>query len=354
MVVPGAAPVDPAGIDWDKLGFAPLVTGAMTGAVSGADGRFEEPRTLPSGSLALPPHATVLNYGQGLFEGLKARRGVDGKLRVFRLADNARRMASGAARLMLAAPDEVLFSRAVLDCVRANLAWVPPFGKGSLYVRPLLAGTGRTLGLGPAPQTLFMVYVNPVGLYFKGLEPISILATEEHQRAAERGTGWVKAAGNYAPCFAPAAAAKAGGFADVLYLDHEGTRVEEVGSANLCALKGRTLLVADSASILPGITRDSIERLARERFGLETRRGPLSLDRVLGKGDWEGEGPADEVFCTGTAAIVSPIGRITWRGAETVFRDGETGPVTWVLHDELDGIQTGRIPDTRGWISLVD
>ncbi|MBL8966104.1 MAG: branched-chain amino acid aminotransferase [Spirochaetaceae bacterium] len=354
MVARGAGSVDPASLDWDALGFAPVVTTAMTGSVCGADGVWDEPETVPSGSLILPPHATALNYGQGLFEGLKARRGVDGRVRLFRPRDNARRMAAGAARFMLAVPGEELFVRVVLDCVRANLDWVPPAGKGSLYLRPLLLGTGRTIGLGPSPETLFMVYANPVGLYFKGLAPITVLASEDHQRAAERGTGNVKAAGNYAPCFQPVAAAKAAGFADLLYLDQSGKRVEEVGSANFCAVKGKRLLVADSPSILPGITRDSVERLARERFGMEVERGALSLERVLGLGEWAAEGPADEAFCTGTAAIVSPIGGVSHGGRVHAFGGGQVGAVTRNLHDELDGIQTGRLPDTRGWTSLVD
>jgi len=217
----------------------------------------------------------------------------------------------------------------------------------------MLLGTGRTLGLSPSPETLFVVYVNPVGLYFKGLSPISILVCEEHQRAAERGTGHSKAAGNYAPCFKPTASAKAAGFADLLYLDHEGRRIEEVGSANLCAIKGKTLFVADSPSILPGITRDSVECLAHERFGMETLRGELSLDQVLGKGRFASDGKVEELFCTGTAAIVSPIGRVTFRGEETVFGLGEVGDMTRRLHDELDGIQTGLIPDDHGWTTIV-
>lgn len=354
MMVPGPPPADPKTIDWETLGFAPLVTAKVSGSLCGPGGAFEPPKVVPSGLLALPPQATALNYGQALFEGLKARRGVDGRARIFRLRDNARRMRAGAERFMLAAPGEALFAEAVLACARGNLDYLPPCGKGSLYLRPLLLGTGRTLGLGPSPETLFLVYANPVGLYFKGLASISILACEDHQRAAERGTGGVKAAGNYAPCFRPTAAAKTAGFADLLYLDHEGKRIEEVGSANLFAVKDGRLLVADSASILPGITRDSVETLAREALGMETERGELGLDRVLGRGAWEAEGPADEVFCTGTAAIVSPIGRITHRGRETVFGSGEPGPFTRRLHDELDGIQTGRLPDARGWTTFVD
>lgn len=353
MVVQGAVAVDPASIDWSSIGFAPIQTPYMGGSLAGADGRFESFRVLPSGLLAIPPQAAILNYGQGIFEGLKARRGVDGKVRIFRLSDNARRMAKGAARFMLAPVPESLFIEGVLETVRANVEYVPPLGKGSLYIRPLLMGTGRTLAPGPTPETLFAVYVNPVGHYFKGLACISILASEEYQRAAERGTGFVKAAGNYAPCFLPVKEAKSEGFADVLFLDHEGSRVEEVGSANFCMVKGRRLFVADAPSILQGITRDSLARIAKESLGMEIVLGELPLGRVLGIGQWKAEGPAEEVFCAGTAAIVSPIGSIRYRGADHSFNGGAVGETTRKLYEELDAIQTGALADARGWTTIV-
>ncbi|MGO8694502.1 MAG: branched-chain amino acid aminotransferase [Rectinemataceae bacterium] len=354
MVVRGQPAVDPSSIDWASIGFKPIQTAFMGGSVVGPDGHFEGFEIVASGSLVIPPHAAILNYGQGLFEGLKARRGVDGRIRIFRLADNARRMAKGAARFMLAPVPEPLFAEVVLETVRANVAYVPPLGKGSLYIRPLLMGTGRTLAPGPSPETLFLVYVNPVGHYFKGLECISIQATEKYQRAAERGTGFVKAAGNYAPCFLPVSEAKAEGFAEILFLDHEGKRVEEVGSANFCMIKGRRLFIADAPSILQGITRDSIARIAKESMGLEVVLGELPLDRVVGSGEWKSEGPADEVFCTGTAAIVSPIGSLRYRGSDYRFNGGEVGSLTARLYEELDGIQTGRLPDRWGWTTLVE
>jgi len=286
MVIQGSLEPTPLGsIEWEKIGFSVTVTPFMGGSVAGADGVFEAPSVVRSGSLRIPPQACVLNYGQALFEGMKARRGVDGEIRLFRAIDNARRMASGAARFMLAVPPEALYLKTVVDVVKANIDYVPPLGKGSLYIRPLLVGAGMTLAPAPSDATLFVVYVQPVGAYFKGLSCIGVLAEDGYQRAAARGTGWVKAAGNYAPCFYPAKKAKADGFADLLFLDQDGRNVEEVGSANFAMVKDGTLYVADSPSVLKGITRDSVMRIARDRLGVEVVFEPLPLDRVLGLGD---------------------------------------------------------------------
>jgi len=355
MCIPGSLDPLPLGtIDWDTIGFGLTITPFMGGSVAGADGVFEPHSILKSGVLRMPPQACALNYGQAMFEGMKARRGVDGKIRIFRPEANAARMAQGAKRLMLGIPPERLFIDTVIDTVKANRDYVPPIGKGSLYIRPLLVGAGKTLQPAPSDTTLFVVYVLPVGLYFKGLACITIKADDTYQRAAARGTGWVKAAGNYAPCFLPAYEAKHEGFSDVLYLDHEGRHVEEVGSANFAMIKKGVLYVADSPSILRGITRDSVVRLARELLGMDVVFAPLEIDRVLGLGVFASDGPADEAFCTGTAAAISPIGTMSWHGRKYRFGTGETGPLTQKLFDAIDGIQTGRLPDKFGWTQVVD
>lgn len=354
MVIQGSLEPTPlASIDWERQGFALAIAPLMGGSVAGPDGVFEPHALVRAGVLRLPAQACALNYGQSLFEGMKARRGVDGKIRLFRVPDNAARMAAGAKRLLMPSPSLELYSQVVVDVVKANIKYVPPLGKGSLYIRPLLSGVGMTLAPAPSDTTLFVVYVQPVGSYFKGLACIDIKAEDAHQRAAARGTGWVKAAGNYAPCFYPAKQAKAEGFADLLFLDHEGRYVEEVGAANFAMVKDGILYVADSPSILKGITRDSIMRLARDTFGLDVVFAPLSLDRVFGLGAFSGAGPADEAFCSGTAAVLSPIGSMQWKGRRFVFGDGAVGPVTTRLFDELDGIQTGRLPDAYGWTTVV-
>ena len=354
MVIQGSLEPTPlSSIAWERIGFSLAVAPFMGGSVAGQDGVFEKPALVRAGVLRIPAQACALNYGQSLFEGMKARRGVDGKIRLFRMADNARRMAVGAERMMMASPSVELYCQTVIDVVRANVEYVPPLGKGSLYIRPLLSGVGMTLAPAPSDTTLFVVYVQPVGSYFKGLSCIDIKAEDTYQRAAARGTGWVKAAGNYAPCFYPAKQAKSEGFADLLFLDNDGRYVEEVGAANFAIVKDGILYVADSPSILKGITRDSIMKIAKDRFGLDVVFAPLSLDRVFGLGAFAGAGPADEAFCTGTAAVLSPIGSMQWKGKRFVFGEGAVGPVTTMLFDELDGIQTGRLPDAYGWTTVV-
>jgi len=354
MVIPGSMePVPLDKIDWDKIGFSVTVTPFMAGSVAGADGVFEKPVLLKTGALKMSPWASSLNYGQALFEGMKARRGVDGKIRLFRMSDNAKRMALGAERLMLAAPTAELYRQAVLEVVKANSDYIPPLGKGSLYIRPLLLGAGMTLAPAPTDTTLFVVYVQPVASYFKGLSCIDVRAEDQYQRAAAKGTGWVKAAGNYAPCFLPGKKAKADGFADTLFLDHTGTYVEEVGAANFAMIKNGTLYIADSPSILNGITRNSLRQIAKDMLGMEVVFAPLKLDRVLGLGEFAGQGPADEAFCTGTAAVISPIGSMQWRDKKYTFGKGDVGALTTKLFDTLDGIQTGRLPDPYGWTEVV-
>jgi len=355
MVIPGSLDPTPLeSIEWEKAGFSLKVTPFMGGSIAGEDGVFEPHTVVRTGVLRMPPQASALNYGQALFEGMKARRGVDGKVRLFRVADNARRMASGADRLMLSAPSEELYSKTVVAVVQANIDYVPPLGKGSLYIRPLLVGSGMILAPAPCNETLFVVYVQPVGSYFKGLACIDVKVEDAYQRAASRGTGWVKAAGNYAPCYYPTKKAKADGFADLLFLDHTATYIEEVGSANFAMVKNGTLYVADSPSILKGITRDSVMRVAREKLGLEVVFAPLELDRVLGLGAFAAAGPADEAFCMGTAAVISPIGSLNWKGTSYPFGGGVVGKVTTAIYDVIDGIQTGRLPDVYGWTTVVD
>jgi branched-chain amino acid aminotransferase len=355
MVIPGSIDPTPLGsIEWEKAGFSLKVTPFMGGSIAGEDGVFEPHRVVRTGVLKMPPQASALNYGQALFEGMKARRGVDGKVRLFRVADNARRMASGAERLMLSAPPEELYSKTVVDVVKANIDYVPPPGKGALYIRPLLVGSGMILAPAPCNETLFVVYVQPVGSYFKGLACIDVKVEDAYQRAAARGTGWVKAAGNYAPCYYPTKKAKADGFADLLFLDHSGTYIEEVGSANFAMVKNGKLYVADSPSILKGITRDSVMRVAREKLGLDVVFAPLELDRVLGTGAFAATGPADEAFCMGTAAVISPIGSLNLKGTSHQFGGGAVGTVTTAIYDAIDGIQTGRLPDVYGWTTVVD
>lgn len=231
--------------------------------------------------------------------------------------------------------------------VAANLDYVPPEGKGSLYLRPLLVGSGPILGLAPSPEYTLVVYASPVASYFKGgtLAPIDLVVETQYHRAAPGGTGATKCIGNYSPVLKTQLAAKAGGFSDVVYLDAvSNTYVEEVSSCNIFAVFGTTLVTPQLlGTILPGITRRSVLELAAAR-GYAVEERPLGVDELL---------RADEVFCTGTAVVVVPVGSVTHAGARVVFAGGGVGPVSQELYTALTDVQSERAPDTLGWLHPV-
>jgi branched-chain amino acid aminotransferase len=304
---------------------------------------------VPYGPLSLDPASQVLNYGQSVFEGMKAQRSAAGRLVLFRPDRNAARLAAGAARLSMPPVPADVFVTAVTEAVRANAAWVPPTGKGALYLRPLLLGTGPILGLGPAPYYDFVVFASAVGAYFKGgqLTPIDLVVEEEFHRAAPRGMGGTKAAGNYSPVLVTQLAAKKAGFADVVYLDAKtDTFLEEVSSCNIFVVKGKTIRTPSLAgSILPGVTRASIIDLARAR-GYEVVEEPVPVADAM---------VADEVFTTGTAVVVCAVGSLTLRGEKRVYgkEAGVPTPVALELYKVLTDLQTEAGPDPFGWVYPV-
>ncbi|XP_047049471.1 branched-chain amino acid aminotransferase 2, chloroplastic-like isoform X3 [Lolium rigidum] len=311
-------------------------------AKCGPDGNFSKGEMLPFGPIALSPSAGVLNYGQGLFEGLKAYRKTDGSILLFRPDENARRMVIGADRMCMPAPTVEQFMDAVKQTVLANKRWVPPTGKGSLYIRPLLIGSGAILGVAPAPEFTFVIYVSPVGNYFKGLAPIKLIIEDNFHRAAPGGTGGVKTIGNYASVLKAQTTAKEKGYSDVLYLDAVHNKyLEEASASNIFVVKGNTISTpAIEGTILPGITRKSIIEVAESKgYKVEERR--VSVDELL---------VADEVFCTGTAVVVSPVGSITYQGKRVEY-DGNhgVGVVSQQLYTSLTGIQMGLLEDRMGW-----
>lgn len=335
-------------MDWDKLTFALTPTDNMFIAESSEDGIWGAGEVRPYGNISISPAAAVLNYGQGLFEGMKAQRSADGDIMIFRPDRNAARMKIGAARLgMLEVPEE-LFVRGVKACVKANSRWVPPGGKGALYIRPVLWGSGPILGVAPAPTYTFMIYCSPVGPYFKGgMHPISLLCTDNFHRAAVGGQGGVKAVGNYAQGILPSKKAKGEGYAEVIYLDSvESKYIEEVGAANFFCCKGKTVYTPDisGGTILPGVTRESIMQIAKD-MGYEVEELRLSVEQAM---------DADEAWCTGTAAVISPIGKITRGETSKEYCNGEVGPLTKKLYEHLTTLQVGAIPDPHGWVVKVD
>lgn len=430
-----------ADVPWDDFGFS--LNGVRTswmyrctwseGSGGWTGGLMEH------GALSIEPSATVLNYGQALFEGLKVRKALspwsreaqllftpsrpfcascrprsqamrrpDGSIMIFRPEMNARRMAAGADRFCMPSVPEDLFLRAVDEVVRANSEWVPPLGKGALYLRPVLFGSGAALGVGPSPEVTFVIFCSPVGTYFKKLKhpeqgaaapegdgddsrgttsgegqgtggveeedegemfslppPINLWVTPRYHRAAEGGVGGVKASGNYAPCFEASRRAKAAGYNEVLFLDSKtDSVVEEAGASNFFAVFGNRLRTPDigRGTILPGVTRASILQLAAE-LGMEVEEGPLSLEALK---------DADEVFCCGTGACITPVASVTCEALADQARDASTdpepsgaprgpsmhfpagpGPVTQKLASLFSGIWSGHLADNHGWLREV-
>ena len=327
-------------VDWDSLTFSFTETDRMFVANGSWDSGWSDGAIIDFQPLQLSPAACVLNYGQGLFEGMKARRTPDGRVTLFRPEMNARRAAEGARRLVMPEIPESMFIRAVKSVTDENRRWVPPHGKGELYLRPILFGSSARLGVSPADEYMFVVFSVPVGPYFKGgMTPISLRVSQNHHRAAPGGSGGVKAIGNYAPGMMPSKRAKSEGYSEIIYLDAVDHRyVEEVGAANFFCVKGETIYTPElTGTILPGITRLSIIELAKS-MGLEVREEKVPIDFALG---------CDEAFCAGTAAVISPIGSIQHGDVEENF--GSVGRTTLALYDRLTGIMGGAIEDPFDW-----
>ncbi|GLT41200.1 hypothetical protein SLA2020_152820 [Shorea laevis] len=329
-----------ADVDWDNVGFGLTRADYMFVMKCFKDESFQKGQICPYGNIELSPSAGVLNYGQGLFEGTKAHRTEDGRILLFRPEQNAMRMKRGAERMCMPSPSIDQFVNAVKETTLANKPWVPPPGKGSLYIRPLLIGSGPILGLGPAPEYTFLIYACPVGNYFKeGTAPLNLYIEEEVVRASPGGAGGVKSITNYAPVLKAITKAKSKGFSDVLYLDAVNKKyIEEVSSCNIFVIKGNLISTpAANGTVLDGITQKSIIEIARDHdYQVEERRIPV--DELI---------DADEAFCTGTAVGVAPVGSITYQNKRIEFkREGRL--VCQELYSTLVGIQTGRIEDKKG------
>ncbi|KAB2093292.1 hypothetical protein ERO13_A02G079800v2 [Gossypium hirsutum] len=329
-------------MEWKKLGFGPVSTDFMYSMKCCEDGKFVQGNLTHYGNIEFSPFAAVLNYGQGIIEGLKVNRKEDGRLLLFRPDQHALRMKMGAQRMCMPSPSIHQFIHAVKQTALANIRWVPPPGKGSLYIRPLLIGSGPVLGVGPAPEYMFLTYASPVGNYFKqGKTPLSLYVEEEEVRAFSGGVGGVKSVSNYGPVLKALVRAKTLGFSDVLYLDSVNKKyLEEVSASNIFTLKGNVISTPPtSGTILPGITRKSIIEIALG-LGFQVEERSISVHELT---------EADEVFCTGTAVGVAAVGSVTYRGTRFEFKVGEN-TVCQALGSTLVGIQTGLTEDKKEWI----
>lgn len=333
-------------IDWNNIGFGIRPTDYIYITKSSADGIFEQGQLNPYGNIELNPSAGVLNYGQGLFEGTKACRREDGRICLFRPDQNAIRMQVGAERMCMPSPSIDQFIDAVKQTAIANRRWIPPPGKGSLYIRPLLIGSGPILGLAPAPEYTFLVYSSPVGNYFKeGLSPLNFYIEDEFHRATRGGAGGVKSITNYAPVLKALTRAKSRGFSDVIYLDSVHKKyLEEATSCNIFVVKGNIISTPPtSGTILPGVTRKTVIDIARDH-GFQVEERTVPVEELL---------DGDEVFCTGTAVGIVPVGTITYQGKRVEYKS-EGQLVSRELYSTLVGIQSGHIEDKKGWYLKIE
>ncbi|MFZ9584741.1 MAG: branched-chain amino acid aminotransferase [Pseudohongiellaceae bacterium] len=337
-------------LDWSKLGFEYTKTDFRFSA-SWENGHWSSGELITSEFISLHEGSPALHYAQQCFEGLKAQTAADGRILLFRPDLNAERMARTAVRLAMPVVPEALFLHGVHSCVRANASWVPPYGSGaSLYIRPLLIGIGPNMGLRPAKQYEFRVMVCPVGPYYKtgGLSPIS-LAVSDFDRAAPHGLGDVKAGANYPGGLYATQKAKEQGAYEALYLDAAEHRyIEEAGSANvIISLPGNRLITPKSAAILPSITRRSLMEIASRELGMLTEERPIDLRAEIHE--------FQEVAACGTAAVLSPVGKLYFDGHWHRFHgDGEqVGPVMQTLYDRLCQLQRGERADGFGWTQEV-
>lgn len=331
-------------IDWDNLGFGIVPTKTMYLAKTSAGHDWAEGEYLPYGDLTLSPASGVLNYGQGIYEGLKAYRTKKDEIVLFRPDQNAKRLATGAKRLCMPVVPEAQFVTAVKNIAKQNEAFIPPYGKGALYIRPLMIGSGAILGLAPAPEYTFLIYSSPVGLYFKneGMESIKLSVCLDYHRAAPKGMGDIKYIGNYAGEVYFSQRAKKLGYNGCLYLDARNEKmVEEAGAANFFCVIGNKLITPNLGSILPGVTRASLLKIAEDFLGMTVEERDLPIEEVL---------TADECFCTGTAAVVAPIGTLEYHGTEYLFNDGKVGSVTTKLCQLLTQLQLKEIDDPYDWV----
>ena len=341
-------------LDWANLGFTVRETNGVL-VSRYIDGKWTAPAK-ETGALELSPYALTLNYANSCFEGLKAFRGADGVVRLFRPDENAKRLRRSAEFLDMPAPSEELFIEMCAEYVRWNLDFLPPYGyNASMYLRPLLIGTDKQLNLKSPVEATFVMMGIPAGSYSgaKSLTPVTAVISRDFDRAAPNGTGSYKLSANYAPSFHAYNIAHALGFQELLFLDPATkTRIDEFGSSNFFGIKDGTFVTPLSNSVLPSITNKSLQQVAAD-LGLKVEKRVIPYEELE---------TFEEVNACGTAVVITPIGSITDKPglkSETVTREfkfgepGVCGPVSRKLYETLRGIQDGTVPDTHGWCYIL-
>ncbi len=336
-------------IDWSNLSFGYMKTDYNV-RIYHRNGRWGELEVCSEETIPMHMAATCLHYGQEAFEGLKAFKGKDGKVRIFRLEENASRLQSTCRAILMPELPTERFREAVIEVVKLNRRFVPPYESGaSLYIRPLLVGTGAQVGVKPSNEYLFLIFVTPVGPYFKGgFATTPYVITRKYDRAAPLGTGTFKVGGNYAASLRASKEAHDAGYSAEFYLDaREKKYMDECGAANFFGIKNNTYITPLSTSILPSITNKSLMQLA-EDMGMKVERRPVPEEELS---------TFEEAGACGTAAVISPIQRIDDpenNRSYVISKDGKPGEVCSRLYHKLRAIQCGDEPDMHGWITVLD
>ncbi len=336
-------------LDWSNLSFGYIPTDYNVRCYY-KDGKWGEIEVSNSETINIHIAATALHYGQEIFEGLKAFRGKDGKVRIFRLEENAKRIINSANGIKMQPIPVELFTEMVKKVVKLNERFVPPYGSGaSLYIRPLEIGTSAQVGVKPSKEYLFLVLVTPVGPYFKeGFKPTNICIMREFDRVAPKGTGRWKVGGNYAASLEAGEKAHSLGYSAVLYLDpKEKKYLDECGPANFFAIKNGKYITPASESILPSITNMSLQQLAKD-LGIEVECRHIPLEELE---------EIQEAAACGTAAVASPIAEIHDLDEDKKYiisKDGNPGPITTALYNKLRAIQLGEEEDIHNWNTIVE
>lgn len=336
-------------INWSNLSFGYMKTDYNVRSHY-SNGAWSKPEITDSEMLNIHMAATCLHYGQEAFEGMKAFRGKDDKIRIFRMRENAIRLQHSCRGIMMAELPIELFEECILTAVKKNKRFVPPYESGaSLYIRPLLFGTSAQVGVKPSNEYTFLVFVTPVGPYFKGgFKPTPMVIMREFDRAAPLGTGTYKVGGNYAASMQSGVKAAEMGYSAVVYLDaREKKYIDECGPANFFGIKDNTYITPKSTSILPSITNKSLIQLA-EDMGMKVERRPIPVEELS---------TFEEAGACGTAAVISPILKIDDLSENKTYefaKDGNSGKISKKLYDKLRGIQYGDEPDVHNWVTIIE
>ena len=337
--------------DETNLGFGQYFTDHMFTMLY-KDGAWQKGSIEPYGNFSIDPASMVLHYGQAIFEGLKAYRGKDENIHLFRPKDNLERFNRSAHRMCMPEIDIDDVYSGIKQLLEIEQDWVPSEKGATLYIRPTMIATEPALGVRPSNEYIFFVILSPVGAYYpEGFNPVSIFVTDKYVRAVRGGVGEAKTAGNYAASIMAAIEAQAQGFTQVLWLDAcDRKSIEEVGTMNIFFVINDELVTPPlSGSILPGITRDSVLKITQE-WGIKVSQRNITIDDVIAA---SADGSLKEVFGSGTAAIISPVGSLHYMGQKIVVNGGKTGALSQKLFDDLQAIQFGFKEDTNGWVDTL-